>query len=142
MVTFRVVAVPVTKGSVRAFTPAGWTRPVLTSTSTGLKAWEHTVREAAARSLEAAAPRTVGIRVELAFILPRPQSHPKRRALAHVRKPDLDKLTRAVLDALTGVAYADDAQVCRLVCDKRYALETEQPGVVVTVGNAHEAAPC
>jgi len=136
LVTFRAVAVPVTKGSVRAFTPAGWSRPVLTSTSTGLKAWEAVVRHAATEALRETWPRGVGVRVDLAFILPRPQAHPKRRAIAHTKKPDLDKLTRAVLDALTGVAYADDAQVCRMTLDKRYAEPTEQPGVIVAVGLA------
>jgi Holliday junction resolvase RusA-like endonuclease len=34
--------------------------------------------------------------------------------------PDIDKLERAMLDALTGVAYADDAQVARVVKEKVY----------------------
>lgn len=34
--------------------------------------------------------------------------------------PDIDKLERALLDALTGVAYADDAQVARVVKEKGY----------------------
>lgn len=133
-VTFRVVAEPVSKGSVRAFTPKGWARPVLTSTSRGLKSWEWAVRAAALHVISVAWPRGVGVRVETEFILARPQSHPKRRAIEHTKKPDLDKLVRAVLDALTGVAYVDDAQVCRAVIAKRYAGPIEQPGAIVTVG--------
>lgn len=34
--------------------------------------------------------------------------------------PDIDKLERALLDALTGVAYADDAQVARVVKERVY----------------------
>jgi Holliday junction resolvase RusA-like endonuclease len=35
--------------------------------------------------------------------------------------PDLDKLIRAVLDGLTGVAYKDDGQVVRISAVKIYA---------------------
>ena len=33
---------------------------------------------------------------------------------------DIDKLCRGVLDALTGVVFADDAQVVRLTAGKNY----------------------
>lgn len=36
-----------------------------------------------------------------------------------------------VLDALTGIAWADDSQVTRLTATKRYAALAEQPGVSV-----------
>jgi Holliday junction resolvase RusA-like endonuclease len=133
-VTFRVVAVPVTKGSVRAFVPPGTSRAVLTSTSTGLKAWEALIRAAATPVIATLAPRAVGVVVGVEFVLPRPKAHPKTREREHTTKPDLDKLARAVLDALTGIAYADDAQVCALTCRKRYAWISEQPGALVTVG--------
>ena len=34
--------------------------------------------------------------------------------------PDLDKLIRAVLDGLTGVAYEDDGQVVQIEAQKLY----------------------
>lgn len=128
-VTFRVASVPVPKGSMRAFVRGG--RPILTSDNVGLKGWEGVVRHQAQQHVHALVPGAVS--VGLAFILPRPPSLPKRVA-QHLKKPDLDKLARAVLDALTGVAFADDAQVTHLGCTKRYQEPTEQPGVVVTVG--------
>lgn len=71
------------------------------------------------------------IRCTLEFVLPRPREHFRTgkfadllRAAAplwHSRKPDLDKLTRGVLDALSkGGAWADDAQVAQLAASKRY----------------------
>ncbi len=45
-------------------------------------------------------------------------------------KPDLDNVAKAVLDALNGVAYADDTQVVRLVVQKQYSLD---PRLEVTV---------
>jgi Holliday junction resolvase RusA-like endonuclease len=44
--------------------------------------------------------------------------------------PDLDKLVRAVLDALTAVAYRDDGQVTRITATKEYGT----PGLSVSVG--------
>jgi Holliday junction resolvase RusA-like endonuclease len=42
------------------------------------------------------------------------------------KKPDADKLARQLLDAITGVIYADDGQVVSLLCEKHYA-EGDQP---------------
>jgi crossover junction endodeoxyribonuclease RusA len=49
-------------------------------------------------------------------------------------KPDLDKLIRAVLDGLTGVAYDDDCQVTQIEAEKHYCDEyNPDPGVWITV---------
>jgi crossover junction endodeoxyribonuclease RusA len=69
----------------------------------------------------------------LEFILPRRKAEPKRVTPPHTRKPDLDKLTRAVLDALTGLVYTDDNQVTAInPSTKRTADIGEQPGVFIT----------
>ena len=49
------------------------------------------------------------------------------------KRPDADKLARAVLDALEGVVYQQDAQVAHLEVSKLYALPTERTGVGVMV---------
>lgn len=51
--------------------------------------------------------------------------------IAPAKKPDLDNIIKAILDGMNGVAYVDDAQVCRLVVEKRYA---EVEGVDVWIG--------
>ena len=48
-------------------------------------------------------------------------------------KPDLDKLCRAICDALTGALYDDDAQICALLSTKTYADQDAEPGVMITV---------
>jgi len=81
--------------------------------------------------------------VWLEFRLPRPGNHflpatrrrPERElrataAVWHDRAPDLDKLTRAALDALTGVVWRDDRQVASLHVAKRYS---DTPGADVRV---------
>lgn len=45
-------------------------------------------------------------------------------------RPDIDKLARGVLDALTGVLWADDGQVCELALEKHYIA----PGAAETGG--------
>ena len=64
--------------------------------------------------------RDVPVRVDLVFLLPKPPSRPKRRRCWPTVKPDIDKLVRAVLDALTSVVFTDDAQVVALRVDKDY----------------------
>lgn len=84
------------------------------------------------------------VEVEATFVLKRPGTHygtgrnagkVKNSApnLPTGKKLDIDKLSRALLDALTGVAYVDDGQVTRLNVNKAYG---EEQGVAVTVGPA------
>jgi Holliday junction resolvase RusA-like endonuclease len=62
---------------------------------------------------------------------------PKRAITLPTVKPDIDKLCRAILDALTdsGAIFDDDSQVVQLVASKNYST-LAQPYVVITVLNA------
>ena len=51
----------------------------------------------------------------------------------HASAPDIDKLCRAVLDALSSVVWVDDRQVARLVASKRWPDEGEAPGASIRV---------
>jgi crossover junction endodeoxyribonuclease RusA len=134
---FRVVGIAAAKGSMRAFLPKGSTRPILTSTNRSLKSWENLVRakaSAAAESLNWLLPeRDIPVSVFVSIALPRPKSLPKKK-LAHTKKPDLDKLARGILDALTGICYHDDSQVTSLSATKSYTTFQDQaPSVMVRV---------
>ena len=48
-------------------------------------------------------------------------------------KPDADNVSKIILDALNGLAYADDNQVTDLVVYKQYATADEKVGVVVNI---------
>ena len=66
----------------------------------------------------------VSVTCEFCFMPPQSWSK-KRRADAlagceMVKKPDCDNLLKAILDALNGIAYQDDAQVQSVVATKRY----------------------
>jgi crossover junction endodeoxyribonuclease RusA len=119
------------KGSMRAFIPKGWKRPILTNASLSTKTWEQSVRLASQEF--AYAYTTDPVRVRLRFNLPRPKSLSSRASSAHVKRPDLDKLIRACLDALTGVLWKDDAQVYSLSATKCYAIADKAPHVTITV---------
>jgi Holliday junction resolvase RusA-like endonuclease len=88
------------------------------------KRWRADV-ERAARSWAfnaAHAPIAGPLRVGLTFYLPRPISIP-RHTLYPTKKPDVDKLARAVLDSLKGSAIDDDSDIIVLVVQKLYAPE-------------------
>jgi crossover junction endodeoxyribonuclease RusA len=72
------------------------------------------------------------VRVGIGFFLPRPASLPKR-IRHHTVRPDIDKLERAVFDALTGVLWHDDSQVVESHKYKRY--DTEGCCVVISVSS-------
>jgi len=138
-VTFTVLAIPRPQGSMRAWVPKGSTRAVLTSDNAGLKGWRNAV--AVQAMTVAAAGQFVGpVAMVVHFTLPRPDSLP-RRIVAHVRKPDLDKLLRSVGDALTGVLYRDDSQVVELHARKLYAPAGEAPKAEITVRDAAGLGP-
>jgi Holliday junction resolvase RusA-like endonuclease len=79
-------------------------------------AFKSTVRMALSEAYKGA-PLQGALRCDCVFVMPRPQSliwktKPMPR-LPHTIKPDRDNLDKAVMDALKGLAWNDDAQVCQ-----------------------------
>lgn len=123
MISFIIRGTPQPQGSVRAFMPKGWKRPVLTTDNPKLKAWRATAQhEAQVAMNEIGAqltPRPLAVRVEARFYFVRPKSGPKDSRHKTTR-PDLDKCSRALLDSLTGICIEDDSQVTQLWVSKFY----------------------
>lgn len=81
--------------------------------------------------------RGVALAVTLRYYMPSPKERYgtgrnagvlKERAVARpATRPDVDKMVRHTLDALTGVIYADDGQVVDLLASKRYVEHGEEP---------------
>jgi crossover junction endodeoxyribonuclease RusA len=142
-VTFRVDGVPAPKGSTKAMRHRTTGRVIVTETNPHTRPWAALVRDAAwavrltGRELDPSItfPRGTAVHLGVTFLLPRPVSLPKK-VRAHTKKPDLDKLVRAVKDALTGVLWSDDSQVVTMTVAKRYAGPDERPGAKVAVGEA------
>lgn len=72
--------------------------------------------------------------VLLEFVMPRPSSTPKRSTPAAIKRPDIDKLVRACLDAIGSAGvYRDDSQVTNVAACKRIADIGETPGARINV---------
>lgn len=93
--------------------------------------WRERVAIAAHNAMAGRAVHDGAVWVTLHFVMPRPKSCPKSRTPLAVKRPDVDKLARAVLDAITGVIVADDSQVVSLYAHKRLAEVGETAGVLV-----------
>lgn len=134
----------VPKGSMRAFLPKGWSRPVITdSGGKELRAYENAIRNAARAELDRRAlPCAIRqpFEVHMCFYLARPDADfdkhrnvkPGARATPWV-KPDLDKMQRGALDALTKLVWDDDSRVVRLVVEKRFSDATRDVGTWIRV---------
>lgn len=125
-IAFQVHGLPIAQGSTRSWVKNG--KPVITSTAKGLSSWRRLVADVAQR-FAPEEPWDGPVKITLEFGLPKPKSAPKRRRVWPDKRPDLDKLTRAVLDALTFVVFADDSQVIEILATKDYGA----PGVVVEI---------
>jgi Holliday junction resolvase RusA-like endonuclease len=144
-----VVGTPRPQGSKRPVRNKHTGRIHMVESSERLPDWRADIRDAAMRAVDGLPtsaywerPLAVGIQ----FTLPRPKGHylpaNTRRAAPELRpdapkhpagKPDADKLLRAVLDALTGLVWRDDAQVVDILARKVYG---ERPGADITVSEA------
>jgi len=110
---------------------------VMLESSDRVRPWRQDVRFAALERRPPEWDMTTPMRIGLTFWFARPASHYgtkngitylKANAPAQpvsARLGDIDKLSRAVLDALTGVAYLDDRQVIQLEATKGYLKEQD-----------------
>lgn len=96
---------PVAQGSMRA--PAAGV--VVHNDGRKLRGWRELVTAAAREACRGRKPWTGPVQLKLTFAFRQPRD--RRGLQLKFTKPDIDKLERAVLDALTGVLYQDDAQV-------------------------------
>jgi len=145
VVAIEVRGTPVPQGSGRSFVSGG--RAVHVTRTAPLLAWRGAIATEA-RAAMAGRPLANGpLALEVEFRpAARPASHclpvNARRLLRllrldaplwHTNAPDIDKLCRAVLDALSSVVWVDDRQVARLVASKRWPDEGEAPGASIRV---------
>lgn len=134
-VTFFVPGKPAPQGSKRHVG-----KGILIESSKAVGPWRERVALAAAEApcdLAAYGPPMFAagepLYVRLAFVMPRPASAGKKTTPPAVKRPDVDKLARAILDAITDVLIHDDSAVVDLHAHKRMAELDEAPGVHVTI---------
>ena len=131
---FVVYGVAAPKGSAKAFMPKGARFPIVTHDSPKTKPWQQLVADRASAALEPSGGAMFdgALALSVTFYLPRPKSLPKR-VTEHVTRPDLDKLVRAVKDALTKVAWQDDGQVVHVNATKRFAAVGAAPHAQIRI---------
>lgn len=101
-----------------------------------LKDWRKIVCAYARQAMRRnpAAPAEVPMVCEVEFVMYRPKNLPKTKPTPPAtKKPDVDKLQRAIGDAMTGVVYVDDSQIVRWMAEKRIAEPGEQMGARITL---------
>jgi crossover junction endodeoxyribonuclease RusA len=129
MIEFTVPGFAAPQGSKRAVKLRNG-RVVLLESSAKVKPYR-AVFALVAREAWKELPATGAVAVELCFRFPRPKSHFTSRGLLRPAlplaptRPDLDKLCRAALDAMTGVVYVDDGQVAMIAASKEWGETAE-----------------
>lgn len=139
--SFDVYGLPTPKGSTTRM-PNGAHVPAGTPASRERMAkWRDDIRACAIREMEGAPLMRGGIRLLVEFRLPVPATMPKRDFgwLPHSKRPDVDKLFRALGDAMTGTVWVDDSQVCYSTINKVYAWDG-RTGASIWVGEVSEHA--
>lgn len=128
-----VVGQPVPQGSKKAFVKNGHA-VIVDQNSRALNTWREAIGQAARDELAKVPrpPMNGPVEVKIFFRFAPSKSDPYR--FHHAVKPDLDKLVRAVFDALTesGV-IGDDARISALAAKKRFANENETVGCDIEI---------
>lgn len=131
-VRFWVPGTPVSQGSLSPVRRGGRGKILLVPRNhKELKIWREAVGYEALRHFSS--PKGGPMALRLDFLLQRPKTVDREDLTV---KPDLDKLSRAIGDALTGVVYQDDAQVTAQRLTKRYADDWQYPGVWIQIARS------
>ena len=139
MISIVIPGEPVAQGRPRSFRlPGGGVRAYDPAKSRNWKAEAHVHM---ARAVEAEAGMLVlyplgpcEALVTAVFTCPKSDFRKEPRVRRrHAKRPDAENVAKAVLDAGTGVLWADDSQVARLVIEKWIGAQGERPFVEIKV---------
>ena len=134
MIKLTIPAVPVAQprqrhavigGHIRNYTPH--THPV--------NAYKTAIMAAAAEA--GVKPLEGPLQVSVTFYLPRPKRLMRKKdpagPIPHTARPDVDNLWKSTADALSGLAWRDDSQVCQTIAHKWYAEKDGVPRVEIEI---------
>lgn len=86
--------------------------------------------------------------LDIVFVFTRPKYHYRANGALkpsapkwHTKKPDTDKLVRAIGDALTGIVWKDDSQIARIMVSKVYTSDIRSPGVSIRAAEMYMGTP-
>lgn len=115
-------------------TKSGANIPLIVESSPKLPAWRKAINDAVVEAMRVSGDDSKfegAVKVEAIFYLTRKPTVKREHPIV---PPDLDKLSRGLLDGMKPI-WTDDALVVRLEVSKKYAVG--QAGVAVTISNYH-----
>ena len=123
---FTVYGEPVAKGRPKFSTRDGYVRAI---TPEKTVSYENLVRLSYQQQCgEKPYDKDIQLRAHIYAYFPIPKSASKKKQkdmqamiLRPMKKPDLDNIAKAILDALNGIAFYDDSQIVQLQVDKFYS---------------------
>jgi len=128
-VFFVVPGVPVGKGRPKFARRGNF---VATYTPAKTASYENLVKLAAHTAMRGKPPIEGPVRLELKMFVPAPASWSRKKrelalggAVLPTTKPDIDNVLKGICDAMNGVVFLDDKQVCEVSVTKRYAATPE-----------------
>ena len=140
----RVRGIPEAQGTARAFVAGGKARIATDSNrqNSPIGAWRTAIATEARLEYGDVAASRQPIRIVAELTWPRPKAHYRGATPAKglrsdaptwkASKPDADKCARAILDALTGIAFVDDAQVAELLVRTLWG---DMPGAIIAIAD-------
>jgi Holliday junction resolvase RusA-like endonuclease len=139
MVKLIIEGDPVGKGRPRASAIGGKAR-LYTPAKT--VAYEARVKAVAHAAMCGQPPCPAAIEAEIWVMVAPPASWPKKKQrmalegdMLPTSKPDVDNVSKAILDACNGIVYADDRQITDLIVRRRYAAKSATLVYFRTKGN-------
>lgn len=143
-VAFRVEGEPITQGSMKVFNGH------VVHSNKKLRPWREAVAWAA-KEAWGPEPITGPVVLHCLFTIRRPKLHygsgknalvvKDRSPQRHIQKPDVDKLARAISDALTGIVFMDDSQIDEIHARKQWSEIDNLPGAVIIIETEPEEDP-
>ena len=134
IVAFNIPGQPVAKGRPK-FARRG--AHVVAYTPQKTASYENLVKMAATLAMAGIEPTAGPVALSLTLDLQIPASWSKKRralavagGIAATKKPDADNVLKGIKDGCNGIIWRDDAQVVRIMIEKRYS---ETPGALVEV---------
>lgn len=99
--------------------------------------WKATAQEHMRRAMHGRPPLQGALNCDIVATFTCPRSDYRKREPRswrwHAKRPDIENVSKAVLDAATGVLWVDDDQVARLVVLKLIGAQGEAPSIWMTV---------
>jgi crossover junction endodeoxyribonuclease RusA len=132
MLNFRVYGVPAPQGSKNARVGKDGRAHMYEQSAKTLKPWREEISDVGAKVMDGRDPLDGPLFAEITFFMKRP-AKPKFTDFPAV-KPDADKLTRGVFDALKMAnVIKDDARIVKYFVDKVFADTPDDQGALITV---------